>query len=151
MGLSATDQKALSKAKADSTKYATMLFKLDGCRSQKFKLDRTMHTKEAQMLIAPLKQDLLSICNASDDSLLKLRSTVLTPKPLTSLEAIKSLYGYLWRGVSGDPVKSNAVGREASEQKENDMLITMSLASSLVIDILPLFLSLLYARFKRED
>ena len=94
--------------------------------------------------------DLISVCNGSRDTTLMGYVKLLYPNKPSALQSIKQLYKFIGNKIAGKETTITDNSNQ-SYDKDTDMLIMMSLSSSLVIDILPLLLSLLYAKFKRDD
>lgn len=141
----------ISKLQEEFNTTDTLLGQLRQCKLLKLTLDNVSNTDSATRLGSTIKVTLIPICNGSRDSTLQSFVALLYPKKPSSLESIKQLYRMI-----GDWLSGNEAGRDkntagATYDKETEMLMHMSLSSSLVIDILPLFLSLLYAKFKRDE
>jgi hypothetical protein len=144
------DNDAFNVSFADSVGYRKLLDELARCKSMKLDLDNANNTDSAGKLSKMIKIDLIPICNGSNDTKLKSYVKMLYPNKPSSLESIKQLYRFIGNKIVGNETQL-VENEESNYDKGSDMLIMMSLSSSLVIDILPLLLSLLYAKFKRDE
>jgi hypothetical protein len=131
----------------NSVNYDGMLDTLKLLRESKLLLENEAHAGKARLLAAQMKAQLASLCRASDDSVLVAAAETLQSPRMSPLESIKLLYQFLGGVLVG---KSDEVLGSAGLPKDAALLIHISLASSIVIDILPLLLSLLYAAYKRS-
>ena len=138
------------KSYADSIAYKRLLNSLDSCKNKNFIFVKTSNTNDASKLSNELKINLTSIINSSQDSNLKKYIILLYPNKPSSLQSILQLYNFIARKLSINESKQTD-DADKNYDKDTDMLITMSLSCSIVIDILPLLLSILYAQFKRVD
>lgn len=147
---SENENNTFSKSLADSIRYKGLLDTLQTCKSRKLTLNNTTNTDNATMLSNEIKMDLISVCNGSKDTTLIGYVKLLYPNKPSALQSIKQLYRFIGNKIAGKETTITDNSNQ-SYDKDTDMLIMMSLSSSLVIDILPLLLSLLYAKFKRDD
>lgn len=147
---SVNENERFNKSYADSISYRVLLDTLQTCKSRKLTLNNIINTDNATKLSNEIKMDLISVCNGSKDTTLMSYVKLLYPNQPSALQSIKQLYMFIGNKFVGNELKI-ADNSTQSYDKDTDMLITMSLSSSLVIDILPLLLSLLYAKFKRDD
>ena len=148
---STKENNTLSVLQDDSSSTGKLLEQLSQCKALKMKLDNISKTDSAATVCSIIKVDLIPICNGSRDSSLQSLIKLLYPKKPSSLESIKQLYNMIGNWVSGNRETGVGATVGADYDKETAMLMKMSLSSSLVIDILPLLLSLLYAKFKRDE
>ncbi len=145
-----SDNNIINNASADSISYKGLLDTLHTCKKWKLRLDRITNTENAKSLGDSIKMDIISVCNGSRDTTLMGNVNLLYPNKPSALQSIKQLYRFIGNKIVGKEMKITDNSNQ-SYDKDTDMLIMMSLSSSLVIDILPLLLSLLYAKFKRDD
>jgi|GEM_PF-1940440 len=139
-----------NESDAATISYKRLLDTLQTCKNKKLKLDRITNTANAKSLGDSIKMKLISVCNGSKDTTLMGYVNLLYPNKPSALQSIKQLYRFIGSKIAG---KGTTITDNSDQRydKDTDMLIMMSLSSSLVIDILPLLLSLLYAKFKRDD
>jgi hypothetical protein len=128
--------------------YIGLQRQLSACIVLKDELANAPNTQAAAKVSSGLKIKLAQLCNAPPDGVLKQAALKLYHPRRPALEVVKSLYrkigGWFAPATGGHLVSSG-------QDTEEDMLMNISLCSSAVIDILPLLLSLLYAKFKRTD
>lgn len=145
------DNNAFNTCYADSISTGNLLAELSKCKSMKLNLDNTSNVDSATRLSNLIKVHLIPICNASNDTTLKSYVALLYPNKPSSLESIKQLYRFIGYRIIGQDETKIIENNNNGYDKDSEMLLMMSLSSSIVIDILPLLLSLLYAKFKRDD
>jgi len=143
------DNNTFNSSFADSIKYQKLLEDLSTCKSMKLTLDNIANTDSATRLGNRIKMNLIPICNS--DTTLKQFVQQLYPNKPSALQSIKQLYRFIGNKLIGNDDAQLVEASGKGYDRDTDMLIMMSLSSSLVIDILPLLLSLLYAKFKRDD
>lgn len=146
---SKNDNNVFNSSFADSIRYQKLLNDLLICKDMKLILDNTTNTDSASQLSNRIKMNLIPICNS--DTSLKGFVQQLYPKKPSALQSIKQLYRFIGNKIIGKNDVKLVEENEKRYDEDTDMLIMMSLSSSIVIDILPLLLSLLYAKFKRDD
>jgi hypothetical protein len=140
--------KALSTAEVRKTDYDRIVLELAGCKKLKEALDNTSNTDDAANLCSQLKDNLIVLCNHPEEKGLAEKAELLYYPQKTPLEAVKDLYRF-FSGIFS--VNEEAPVRGSAAGIQDEMLLNVSLASSIVIDILPLLLSILYAKFSRND
>lgn len=149
--ISKEDSIQLSRVRPDSLDYGLLLAELAECKSMKLTLYNTSNTDSATRLSETIKIKLIPICNGSRDSTLQRYVKSLNPNKPTQLGSIKQLYLFIGNRIAGKETTLNPGGDQSTYDKDTDMLLNMSLSTSIVIDILPLLLSLLYAKFRRNE
>lgn len=145
--LSQEELAAFEKAKTDSLIYTKQLNEIGRCRKLQANLSRENNTHTAGKFCDSVKALLYPLCANSTDTTIQKMTGLIVTREMPQLESIKELYRYIGRKLHIVEIENN----DDDKTVENNMLITMSLSSSVVIDILPLLLSILYARFNRED
>ncbi len=129
------------------TKYHNINAELTSCAALRSRLENTFNTDEQADICDQLKNRLRVVCDHPEEKALEGKAALMVGKKRTSLEAVKDLYRFLG---SFHPGETRLPAPDAVTE-EQDMLLKSSLASSIVIDFLPLLLSILYAKFGRHD
>ena len=112
------------------------------------RLKKTDLFKESDDLADSMRIELHDIIQGSTDPQLRAYSDSLRSNKPSSIESVKMLYRYIFSGLG---IGENHDTLMAAYDPDTPTLILVSLSSSIVIDILPLFLSLLYAKYRAND
>ncbi|MDI9337665.1 MAG: hypothetical protein QM539_04475 [Alphaproteobacteria bacterium] len=133
--------------------YETLKLKLDTCSILNRKLILSDNNDSNKLITDIIKNKLVNICNSDPD--LKSFVKILNTQHPSSLKSLELLYKFIGKKLTTTTTNNNneAVAEVANLNFNSDTerLITMSLSISIVIDILPLLLSLLYRKYNIDD
>ncbi|MBL7724826.1 MAG: hypothetical protein JNK27_11785 [Chitinophagaceae bacterium] len=116
--------------------------KMAGRDFEKLRLEKS---REKQLeLMESIKSRIQMVCFKSGDSLLRIRAAELIPNEPTQLESIEAVYEYVGN-VIFSPQKEN------NTDERTNKLILMALIPSIIIDLLPLLFSIVYAQWSKSD
>ena len=123
--------------------YNNMGTLLDNCKNLQNELANASNLDSKISKIDLIRTNLSKICHGSNSDFLKSKAILLKAEQQSSIMSIRQFYKWFFEKIKG--VKDVSI---TEEQRWNTV---MSFSISVVIDILPLLLSLLFIMYKRND
>ncbi|MDR1652204.1 MAG: hypothetical protein LBS01_00880 [Prevotellaceae bacterium] len=130
-------EKGKKEAKDSMDFYNALDTLLIRCKNIQNQIANTSKLDEKIPKVDSIRTLLSDICNGSNSTFLKSKAKSLRAAKQSSINSVKTLYEWIF-----DIIKGNI---------KKDMTVIMSFSISVVIDILPLLLSLLFIMYKRND
>ena len=136
--------KNISKGIADTLKLSILKNKLSKADTLMAKLTNSRDRELQLVIMEDIKSTLKDVSNSSGSPLLQVRAKELLPNEPTQLESLEALYNYV-----GENIFSLKPEKETDERTKQ--LVLMSLIPSVIIDLLPLLFSIVFAWWNRNE
>ena len=136
--------KNISKGIADTVKFSILKNKLAKADTLMSKLTNSKDRELQLVIMEDIKSTLKDVSNSSGSPLLQVRAKELLPNEPTQLESLEALYNYV-----GENIFSLKPEKETDERTKK--LVLMSLIPSVIIDLLPLLFSIVFAWWNRNE
>lgn len=134
----------LSNGIADTGRLGVLVRNLSDAEIQMTNLNNSKDREQQIVIIEDVKAILKDVSNSSGSPLLQVRAKELLPNEPTQLESLEALYNYV-----GEKVFALKPKKETDERTKK--LVLMSLIPSIIIDLLPLFFSIAFAWWNRNE